>query len=56
MGDIIFLEQLINSLDELASKLEQAKNNHRIREFNNIKKLILKIQSQIKQELENGIK
>jgi len=51
VGDISLLGQLVNSLSEAVGKLEQAKINNQVSEFNKIRDFILQIQGKIKEEL-----
>jgi hypothetical protein len=51
-GDVLLLSQLVNSMSDAAKKLEQAKNNNKIEEFNKIKSFVLDLQKKIGEELE----
>jgi hypothetical protein len=46
-GDISVLSQLVKTLEEMGLKLEKAYNKKDFEKFNNLKKLMLKIQKQI---------
>ena len=48
-----FLLQLVNSISDAAEKLEQAKRENNVKEFNKIKSLILNLRTKIGRELEN---
>jgi len=52
-GDTVFLMQLVGSLADFATKLEEAKSKNKIDDFNKIKKLILDIQEKINEEIKN---
>lgn len=45
--DVSFLEQLINTLQEVELKLEEAYKTKNYEKFNNAKKFILRIQEKI---------
>jgi hypothetical protein len=45
--DVAFLKQLIESLEDSERKLEEAYKKRDAAEFNNIKKFMLELQSQI---------
>jgi len=45
--DIVFLNQLIRTLEEAELKLEEAYDKKNYENFNNIKKLIMRIQERI---------
>jgi len=52
-GDLSLLGQLINSIDDALTRLEIAKSNGDIVEFNKIKQFILSLQTKIEQESDN---
>ena len=45
--DIMFLNQLVNTLEEAELKLEEDYNEKNYESFNNVKKLIIQIQKEI---------
>jgi len=45
--EIVFLNQLINTLGEAELKLEEAYDEENYENFNNVKKLIMQIQKKI---------
>lgn len=49
--EIIFLNQLINSLEEAYQKLETAYKNKDYENFNKLKKFILEVQEKISESL-----
>jgi hypothetical protein len=50
-GDVIFLEQLVNVMQDAVIKLEAAKNTNKIDEVNRLKSFILDIQKKINDEI-----
>ena len=50
-SDIPVLSQLVKTLEEMELKLEEAYNKKNVDNFNNSKKLMLKIQKQISEIL-----
>ena len=53
-GDESTLVQLLKSLDDLSSKLEKAYKEKNYPEFDNSKKMIIKIQERILEDVQNG--
>ena len=45
--DVMFLNQLVNTLEEAGLKLEESYNEKNYEDFNNMKKLIMQIQNKI---------
>jgi len=45
--DIMFLTQLVHTLEEAELKLEESYNEKNYEDFNNVKKLIMQIQKKI---------
>ncbi len=51
-GDVNFLKQLVDSLDEAIIKLEEAVEDEDVKQIGILKKFILEVQGKIKEELE----
>ena len=51
--DIDLIEQLVLSMSEAIEKLEKAKQENRMNDFNELKNFILNLQRRINQELMN---
>jgi len=50
-GDIMFLNQLVKTLEEAELKLEEAYDEKNYESFNNVKKLIIQVQKKISEVL-----
>lgn len=54
-GDIIFLSQLVNVMQDAVLKIEAAKNANKLDEVNRLKAFVLDIQKKINDEISKGL-